>query len=377
VVRRISDLIGATPLFELCRTARGARLLLKLESLNPTGSAKARMARQMVIDAERSGELRPGGRIVESTSGNTGVALAVLAAERGYTFTAVVDRHACRDKLRAMTALGAELVYVTEDDDENLATAAREELAEQLAAQTPNAIFTEQHNNPSNADGYAALAAELTAALPGIDQLVGAVGTGGSLCGTARELSDTFPQMVVIGVEPVGSIAFGGPGGSYYQSGTGTPPGAELGALVEYDLIDAGRKVSDRAAFATARVVARQTGLLVGGSAGGVLHEALHTLEDVPEDSTMVALVCDAGEKYLDSVFDDDWMRERELLDSAAEDEIAEQLGQWRSNDACASDSRGDARRQCGPRLVNCADDRADGAHARAHAAPGLPARLP
>jgi cystathionine beta-synthase len=334
VVRRVSDLIGATPLLELCRASHGARLLLKLESLNPTGSAKARMARQMILDAERSGELRPGGRIVESTSGNTGVALAVLAAERGYDFTAVVDQHACRDKLRAMTALGANLVYATDDSDDSLATAAREELAEQLAAESSNAIFTEQHNNPSNADAYAALATELSAAVPGgIDHLVGAVGTGGSLCGTARALRDALPQMVVTGVEPVGSIAFGGPGGAYYQSGTGTPPGAQLGALVEYDLIDAGRKVSDRAAFATARVLARRTGLLVGGSAGGVVYEALLELAHGPGGSTMVALVCDAGEKYLDSVFDDDWMRDRELLDPAAEAEVAALLDELATDD--------------------------------------------
>ena len=333
VVRRVSDLIGATPLLELCRAACGARLLLKLESLNPTGSTKARMARQMVLDAERRGELRPGGRIVESTSGNTGFALAVLAAERGYAFTAVVDRHACRDKLRAMTALGAELVYVTGDGDEDLATAAREELAERLAAEAPNAIFTEQHNNPSNADGYVGLAEELTAALPdGIDQLVGAVGTGGSLCGTARELQAAFPDVEVVGVEPVGSIAFGGPGGPYYQSGTGTPPGAALGALVEYDLIDSGRKVSDRAAFATARVLARRAGLLVGGSAGGVVYEALRELARADGAATTVALICDAGEKYLDSVFDDDWMRTRELLDPAAEAEVAALLGELRGH---------------------------------------------
>ena len=323
IARRMSDLIGATPLLELCRGPRGARLLLKLESMNPTGSAKARMARQMVLDAERSGALRPGGRIVESTSGNTGVALAVLAAERGYAFTAVVDRHACRDKLRAMTALGAELVFVTGDGDEDLATAAREELAEQLAAASGNAVFTEQHNNPSNAAGYAGLADELLRALPaGPDGLIGAVGTGGSLCGTARVLRASRPQLVVIGVEPVGSIAFGGPGGAYYQSGTGTPPGAPLGALVDYDLIDAGRKVSDRAAFATARVLARRTGVLVGGSAGGVLYAALHELRAAAPSTTLVALVCDAGEKYLDSVFDDAWMAERELLDARAEAEV-------------------------------------------------------
>lgn len=352
VVRRVSDLIGATPLLEMCRAANGARLLLKLESLNLTGSSKSRMARGMILDAERSGELPPGGRIVESTSGNTGTALAVLAAERGYDFTAIVDEHACRDKLQAMSALGAQLVYVGDDNDDgkdsedsedsdgddladdNLATAEREELAAQLAAESSNAVFTEQHNNPSNADSYVALADELTAALPGgIDHLVGAVGTGGSLCGTARALLETCPKLVVTGVEPVGSIAFGGPGGSYYQSGTGTPPGAEIGSLVEHDLIDAERKVSDRAAFATARVLARRIGLLVGGSAGGVIYEALHELARAPAGSTVVALVCDAGEKYLDNVFDDGWMRDRELLDPAAEAAVAALLDDLTTDD--------------------------------------------
>jgi cystathionine beta-synthase len=351
VVRRVSDLIGGTPLLELCRAPHGARLLLKLESLNPTGSAKIRMARQMVLDAERSGELPPGGRIVESTSGNTGTALAVVAAERGYDFTAIVDRHACRDKLRAMEALGAQLVYVGDDDDgsdeddladDNLATAEREELAAQLAAESPNAVFTEQHNNPSNADSYAVLADELTAALPGgIDHLVGAVGTGGSLCGTARVLRDTCPTLVVTGVEPVGSIAFGGSGGSYYQSGTGTPPGAEIGALVEHELIDFERKVSDRTAFATARVLARRMGLLVGGSAGGVVYEALRALTHAAAGSTVVALVCDAGEKYLDSVFDDGWMRDRELLDPAAEAAVAALLDDLTTDDPRESPADG------------------------------------
>ncbi|WP_143650183.1 pyridoxal-phosphate dependent enzyme, partial [Streptomyces tricolor] len=123
VVRRVSELIGATPLFELCRTESDARLLLKLEQFNPTGTAKIRMARQMVVDAEERGLLRPGGRIIESTSGNTGLGLAVVAAERGYTFTAVVDHHAAKDKLRAMRAMGTELVYVADAGDDDLATA--------------------------------------------------------------------------------------------------------------------------------------------------------------------------------------------------------------------------------------------------------------
>lgn len=332
VVSRVSDLIGYTPLLELATTETGSRLLLKLEMFNPTGTAKIRMARQMVTDAEDRGELRPGGRIIESTSGNTGLGLAVIAAERSYTFTAVVDHHACTDKLRGMKALGTELVYVVDDGTEELATAAREELAEDMARGQDNTIFTEQHNNPSNGVGYFPVAHELNEALDGkIDVLVGAVGTGGALCGTARELRTLISGFSTIGVEPRGSIAFGGPAHDYYQSGTGTPEGAEIGALVDFGLIDEGVKVGDIEAFATCRAVAR-TGLLIGGSAGGVVHEALTRLSSLPPDTTMVALVNDGGEKYMDTVFNDDWMQARGLLDPDAEREVDELLTKLRRN---------------------------------------------
>lgn len=315
IVTRVSDLIGHTPLFQLCRTGSGTRLLLKLEQFNPTGAAKIRMARQMILDAERDGRLRPGGRIVESTSGNTGLGLGLVAAERGYRFTAVVDHHACRDKIAAMRAMGTELVYVSGEGDGELATSAREDLAERMAAEDDTAFFTEQHNNPSNAVGYHDVAHELVAQLGAdVGYLISPVGTGGSLFGTARELRRLGVGVTVIGVEPVGSIAFGGEGGSYYQSGTGTPPGAVVGSAVDYDLLDEGLKVSDVDAFATARVVARRSGLLIGGSAGGAVFAALHRLEALPAGSTVVSVVCDGGEKYLDTVFDDTWMRERDLL---------------------------------------------------------------
>ncbi|WP_260464126.1 cysteine synthase family protein [Burkholderia sp. Bp8963] len=321
IVSKVSDLIGRTPLFELIRGANGARILLKLESTNPTGSAKIRMARQMLDEAEQDGSLRPAGSVIESTSGNTGMGLALLSAERGYRFTAVVDCHASKDKLRAMQAFGAELVYVSEGDA--LATADREALAERMAADDPDSIWTEQHNNPANGNGYRGLALELRDTLgERIDYLVGSVGTGGSLFGTARELRATGPVPRVVGVEPVGSIAFGGEGGSYYQSGTGTPPGAEIGALVDYALLDEGVKVTDAAAFNTARYLARKKSLLVGGSAGGVIWHALKMFDALPPDSTLVVLVCDGGEKYLDTVFNDEWMHERDLLD----DSIAREL---------------------------------------------------
>ncbi|MGW4698883.1 cysteine synthase family protein [Streptomyces sp. NPDC004285] len=334
VVTRVTDLIGYTPLFELARADNGARLLLKLEMFNPTGSAKIRMARQMIDDAEHRGDLRDGGHIIESTSGNTGLGLAVVAAERGYRFTAVVDNHAAADKLRGMKAMGTELVHVDADTDgDELHTAAREELAEDMARGRDNTFFTEQHNNPSNAVGYYDVGREIAQALDHrVDVLIGAVGTGGGLCGTARELRRTVPDLTVIGVEPKGSIAFGPPAHDYYQSGTGTPEGATIGLLVDYDLIDEGAKVGDVEAFATARAVARHSGLLIGGSAGGVVYDALARLPHLAPDSVMVAFINDGGEKYMDTVFNDDWMTARALLDPAVEAEVEETLTKLRRN---------------------------------------------
>lgn len=321
IVSRLSELIGNTPLFELIRLKNGSRLLLKLEQFNPTGSAKIRMAQQMLNEAEQKQQLLDGGQIVESTSGNTGMALALLAAERGYRFTAVVDQHASQDKLRTMRALGADLVFVSEE--EGLATAQRDALAARMAKDDPRGIWTEQHNNPANANGYYPLAQELVHALgSNIDILVGAVGTGGSLFGTARALRSMCLDFRVIGVEPVGSIVFGGEGGEYYQSGTGTPAGAEIGALIDYALLDQGIKVSDVAAFNTARYLARCRALLVGGSAGGVIYHALRMLTEQPDGVTLVALVCDGGERYLDTIFNDKWMEKRRLLDTTMNTEL-------------------------------------------------------
>lgn len=329
IVTRVTDLIGRTPLFELAATSSGTRLLLKLEQFNPTGAAKIRMAREMVLDAERRGLLGAGGHIIESTSGNTGLGLAVVAAERGYRFTAVVDHHASKDKLRAMRAMGAELVFVADDGDDNLATSAREDHAAAMAAAQPGAFFTEQHNNDANAVGYYPVAEELLAELDRVDILLSAVGTGGSLFGTATRLRELGCVPRVIGVEPVGSIAFGGPGGPYWQSGTGTPPGATIGTAVDYDLLDDGVKVTDRAAFATCRAISHRLGLMLGGSAGGSVHAALTRLEEFPPGSTVVTIVCDGGEKYLDTVFDDDWMAARELLDTDTEREVHAMLARY------------------------------------------------
>jgi cystathionine beta-synthase len=317
IVQRASDLIGDTPLLELARTGTGTRLLLKLDQLNPTGSCKVRMARQMILEAERDGRLRPGGHIVEPTSGNTGCGLALIALERGYRFTAIVDQHAAREKLRMLKAMGAELVFVDSLPDGGPSSVQRRAVAARLAAEL-GAYHPDQHNNPGNGNGYAGLAAELLGQLGEVDVLVAACGTGGSLCGTVRALRETGARTWSVAVEPVGSIIFGGTPGGYHQTGAGSPHGFPVGSNVDYTLIDQSHRVSDCDAFAGARVVARRTGMLVGGTTGGAIHVALRRLFAYPPGSTVVVLCNDAGEKYLDSVYDDGWLRERGVLDELA-----------------------------------------------------------
>lgn len=311
---RMSDLVGRTPLLKLHTAEGGATVLLKLEQFNPTGTAKIRMARNMVDEAEEAGLLAPGGWLVESTSGNTGLGLALIAAERGYKFTAVVDNHSSTDKLRGMRAYGADILNVAGDED-GLATAERDTTAERLAAEH-GAYWTAQHRNQGNPNGYRPLARELHDDLgDDIQYLYGAVGTGGSLCGTGRFLRERIPDLKVVGVEPEGSVLFGGKGAPYHQSGTGTPEGSEIGPVVDYEVIDQGLKVSDAEAFETCRYLARNFGLLIGGSAGGVVYKALERAQSAAPGSTIVVLVCDGGDKYFHTVFDDDWMAAHGLFD--------------------------------------------------------------
>ncbi|WP_445681869.1 PLP-dependent cysteine synthase family protein [Radicibacter daui] len=324
---KVTDLIGNTPLLELPVTAPGVRLLLKIEKNNPGGSMKDRMARSMVEAAIRDGRLAPGGTIVESSSGNTGIGLAIVAAEMGLRFIAVVDHHAAPDKLAVMKALGAELRFVegvyAEDE---VAVVERQHMAARLAREIPGAVFMNQSDNPANPAGYRGLVDELVAQTGGrIDVFCGCTGTGGSMTGIATGLKRYNPDILTIGVEPKGSIIFGQPGHPYYQSGTGTPKGDEVGLVLGYDVIDIGTQVGDAEAFETARYLARHTGLLIGGSTGGALYTALEHIHSGRIRGTVVCTVADGGEKYLHTVFDEAWLAKRGLLDAG----VWRRLDQW------------------------------------------------
>ncbi|MDU6830006.1 MAG: cysteine synthase family protein [Bradyrhizobium sp.] len=323
----VSQLIGQTPVMPIAVPNRNASLVLKLEKNNPGGSMKDRMARSMVLAALEDGRLPPGGTIVESSSGNTGIGLALIALELGLRFIAVVDHHAAPDKIRMMRALGAEIRYVEGDyREDEVAVVARQRLAAQLGAQLPGALFMNQSDNPANPAGYAGFVEELLTQLPdGVDAYVGCVGTGGSMTGIAQRLKKLNPAVRTVAVEPAGSIVFGKPGHPYYQSGTGTPAGDDIGKVLDYSCIDEGVQVTDTQAFETARFIARRYGLLVGGSTGGAIYKALEFIAAGKLSGTVLTPVADGGEKYLGSIFDDDWMAKRNLLDPA----VAMQLEAW------------------------------------------------
>ncbi|APA87175.1 cysteine synthase family protein [Paraburkholderia sprentiae WSM5005] len=306
IVNSILDTIGRTPLLFIPLRGGEVSLYLKLEMFNPCGSMKDRMALAMINRLPTSSKEETID-IVESSSGNTATALAMIAAARKIRFTALMDSHASLDKILTIRAFGSN-VRVVGSGDGVLETDIRDREAMRISIEE-GAYWTEQHNNPANAAGYAELAAELLDDLGAtITHLVCAIGTGGSLCGSARQLRMHIPELQVIGVEPVGSIIFGGEGRDYLQSGTGTPEGADVGLVIDYDVIDAGRKVSDDMAFSTCHYLAQQHGLLVGGSTGGAIYEALSVAQHAPIGSRIVTIACDSGTKYLDSVFNRDWL---------------------------------------------------------------------
>ncbi|KMO32081.1 cysteine synthase [Methylobacterium variabile] len=329
IVDKVSELIGNTPMLRVPVPHRETQLLLKMEKMNPGGSTKDRMAHSMVLAAIKAGRLEPGGVIVESSSGNTGIGLAIAAVEFGLRFIAVVDHHAAPDKIAVMRALGAEIRYVEGDyREDEVAVVERQRLAAQIAGEIPGAIFMNQSDNTANAGGYSAFVREAIEQGEGrIDAYVGCVGTGGSMTGIGRGLKAHNAETVIAAVEPDGSIVFGGPGHAYYQSGTGTPQGDTVGLVLDYGCIDLGLRVTDSQAFETARYFARCHGLLVGGSTGGTLYKALELVAERRIGGNVLVSVADGGEKYLQTIFNDAWMEAKGLRDPGVWERLDEWLG--------------------------------------------------
>jgi cystathionine beta-synthase len=322
----VLDTIGWTPLIRLSRVTRGIRtpVYAKAEFFNPGGSIKDRIAMPIIEQAERDGTLKPGGVIVEATSGNTGIGLAIAAALRGYRCVFTMPDKMSQEKVRLLKAFGAEVIVTPtavppDHPDHYLMTAKR------IAHETPNALFANQFYNDANPQAhYDSTGPELWTQSDGrITHFVYGAGTGGTITGVGRYLKERNPRVQIIGGDPVGSIlaemwrtkgeakAEGVP---YKVEGIGQD---KIPGTLDMSLIDDFVTVSDRESFAMARRLTREEGLFVGGSSGLIVHVALEVARRVDDpDAFIVAALPDTGERYLSKFYNDEWMRENQLLDA-------------------------------------------------------------
>ena len=327
--------VGHTPLVRLNRIARGLKPLLaaKLEFTNPGGSVKDRIALAMVEEAERSGALKPGGTIIEGTSGNTGMGLAMVAAVKGYKAIFTMPDKMSREKIDALRALGAEVVVtptaVPHDDPRGYHSVAR-----RLSQEIPNAFFPNQYDNPANPLAhYRSTGPEIWEQTGGkVTHVVIGVGTGGTITGVGRYLKEQNRAIRVIGVDPVGSIfaetfktGKKPPSNPYKVEGVGQD---DMPGNVDFSVIDDILAVSDREAFQATRALARLEGLFAGGSSGMAVHGALQAARACAEGDLMVVILPDSGSRYLSKIFNDAWMQENQYLEPPVRLSLAQVVAQ-------------------------------------------------
>ncbi|MGZ5296383.1 MAG: cystathionine beta-synthase [Actinomycetota bacterium] len=309
------DAMGDTPLVRLHTVTRGVRptVLAKVEMLNPGGSVKDRIGIRMIEAAERSGLLKPGGTIVEPTSGNTGHGLAIAAAIRGYKCIFVMPDKMSQEKISLLRAYGAEVVICpTAVPPESPESYYR--VADRLAEEIPGAYQPNQYFNPENPRAhYETTGPEIWRQTNGaIDVFVAGIGTGGTISGVGHYLKEQNPDVTIVGADPEGSVYSGDDPRPYLVEGIGED---FWPATFDPSVVDRYVKVSDRDSFRTARAVTRREGILIGGSAGSAVFAALQVARELDETKTIVVLLPDTGRQYLSKVYSDSWMLQHGMLD--------------------------------------------------------------
>ena len=332
----ILQAIGRTPLIKLNRIAKGIRaaVYVKADFLNPGGSVKDRIAIRMIEDAEARGLLKPGGTIIEGTSGNTGFGLALVAAVKGYKVIFTINDKQSQEKMDALRALGAEVIVcptaVEPDDPRSYYS-----VAKKLAQEIPNSHYPDQYANSQNPQAhYLMTGPEIWEDSGGkITHFVAGMGTGGTLTGVGRYLKEKNPAIQVIGVDPVGSLYY-----EFFKKGTvgkAHPYVVEgigedfFPTTMDLTILNDVFQVTDGECFVWARKLARMEGIFAGGSSGGALSVALQVARRLPAEAMVVALLPDSGDRYLSKVYNDDWMRRHQYWE-AEWHATAEQVVRWK-----------------------------------------------
>jgi cystathionine beta-synthase len=319
----ILEVIGNTPMVRLNRVARGLRptILAKLEYLNPGGSVKDRIGITMLEAAEKAGKIKPGGTVIEGTSGNTGMGLALAAAIKGYQCIFTMPDKMSQEKIDSLRALGAEVIVTPTQVDHN-DPRSYHSVALRLSREIPNSIFPNQYENPANAQAhYETTGPEIWRQTEGkVTHVVIGIGTGGTITGVARFLKEKNPGIRVIGADPQGSIF-----AEMFK--TGRKPQVqpykvegigqdEMPANVDFSVIDEVHMVTDKESFLRTRLLARYEGIFAGGSAGTALHVALKCADTLTESDVIVIIIPDSGTRYLSKIYNDNWMRENQFLEA-------------------------------------------------------------
>jgi cystathionine beta-synthase len=326
VHQSIIETIGNTPLVRLNKIFKNlpGTYLAKVEYFNPGNSTKDRMALKMVEDAEKAGLLKPGGTIIEGTSGNTGMGLALAAAAKGYKCIFTMADKQSQEKINILRAVGAEVVIcptnVEPDDPRSYYSVARK-----LSREIPNSIYPNQYDNPSNAQAhYETTGPEIWRQTDGkVTHYVATVGTGGSMCGTARFLKEQNPSIVTVGIDTYGSVFKKYKETGIFDENEIYPYLTEgfgediLPKNVDFDLIDLFIKVTDKDGALMARRLAREEGLFVGWSSGSAVHGALeYARQHVADNDVVVILLPDHGTRYLAKIYNDQWMKDHGFLET-------------------------------------------------------------